>query len=55
MVAIELTTKIGNTASERVAEKAGFHVVENLYDYEYPQVPGSRFQVKRWLCLRSDL
>ena len=45
MVAIELTTKIGNVASERVAQKAGFHLVEILDQYAYPQVPSGRFQL----------
>jgi RimJ/RimL family protein N-acetyltransferase len=45
---VELTTKIGNVASERVAEKAGFQMVEILDDYEYPRAGGARFEVKYW-------
>jgi RimJ/RimL family protein N-acetyltransferase len=45
LVAVELVTKIGNVASERVAEKAGFEMVG--LDHEYVAA-GQRFDVKRW-------
>jgi len=48
LVAVELETMIGNVASERVAEKDGFRLVEEISDYEHPIATGNRFHVKRW-------
>ena len=49
LVAVELETMIGNVASECVAEKAGFHMVEEVSDYEHPIAAGQRYHVKRWM------
>jgi RimJ/RimL family protein N-acetyltransferase len=52
--AMELMTVIGNVASERVAEKAGFELIGMIDDY-VPRgalYPGSTYQVTRWV-LRS--
>jgi RimJ/RimL family protein N-acetyltransferase len=52
--AIELMTVVGNVASERVAEKAGFELTGTVDGYA-PRgalVPGSEYEVKRWV-LRS--
>lgn len=46
--AVELTTMIGNRASERVAEKAGFRAVGRVHEWEHPGAPGSRFDVTVW-------
>jgi RimJ/RimL family protein N-acetyltransferase len=48
LAAVELETMIGNVASERVAVKAGFRLVEEVSDYEHPIAKGKRFDVKRW-------
>jgi RimJ/RimL family protein N-acetyltransferase len=48
MIQVELTTKIGNVASESVAHKAGFEMVAILKDYEPPRAGGARFEVKHW-------
>jgi RimJ/RimL family protein N-acetyltransferase len=45
---VELQTMIGNRASERVAEKAGFDLVATVSDAEHPIAEGERFNVKRW-------
>jgi len=52
--AIELMTVIGNLASERVAEKAGFKLTETIDDYAPRRAlaPGSTYQVRYWV-LRS--
>ncbi len=50
LVAVGLVTMIGNVASERVAEKAGFRMVEELSDYRHPFGPDRRYRVKRWTC-----
>jgi len=49
LVTVELVTMIGNRASERVAEKSGFHVVEEIEDYEHTMAPDQHYHVKRWL------
>jgi RimJ/RimL family protein N-acetyltransferase len=51
---IELMTVIGNLASERVAEKAGFELSGTIDDYAPRRAsdPGSAYQVRRWV-LRS--
>jgi RimJ/RimL family protein N-acetyltransferase len=48
--AVELVTMVGNEASEGVAQKAGFSVVEETPNYEHPSAPGRFYQVKRWRC-----
>ncbi|HLN17119.1 MAG TPA: GNAT family N-acetyltransferase [Acidimicrobiales bacterium] len=48
IVAVELATKIGNTASERVAEKGGFFLVGIDDDHEVPAAPGRTYRVKLW-------
>jgi len=52
--AVELMTAIGNVASERVAEKAGFVQSGTIDDYAPRGAfdPGSTYQVRRWI-LRS--
>jgi RimJ/RimL family protein N-acetyltransferase len=52
--AIELMTVVGNIASERVAEKAGFELAGTIDGYA-PRgalVRGSEYEVKQWV-LRS--
>jgi RimJ/RimL family protein N-acetyltransferase len=47
---VTLTTLEGNRASERVAEKNGFHLVEHISGYK-PVVardPQASYEVKRW-------
>jgi len=46
---VELVTMVGNVASERVAEKAGFEMVGEIADYEHPMGPEHRYHVRRWL------
>jgi RimJ/RimL family protein N-acetyltransferase len=45
---VELQTMIGNRASERVAEKAGFDLIEIASDAAHPIADGQHFNVKRW-------
>jgi len=44
---VQLATVVGNRASERVAEKAGYQFIEEVPDWVHPAT-GGRFQVKRW-------
>ena len=48
---IDLMTKIGNVASERVAEKAGFVVLGTIAQYEPARAvdPDVRHEVKHWI------
>ena len=48
-------TVIGNVASERVAENAGFELSGTIDDYAPRGAldPGSTYQVRRWI-LKSD-
>lgn len=46
---LELVTLLGNVPSERVAEKAGFEMVEEMTDYVHPAKPDARFRAKRWV------
>ncbi len=48
--ALGLVTMIGNVASERVAQKGGFVMVEEISDYRHPFAPDRLFHVKRWTC-----
>jgi RimJ/RimL family protein N-acetyltransferase len=45
---VELQTMIGNRASERVAEKAGFDLLATTSDAQHPIAGGERFNVKQW-------
>jgi RimJ/RimL family protein N-acetyltransferase len=49
---LDLVTMIGNVASERVAERAGFSVVEEIEEYEHVLDPTRRHHVKRWVRRR---
>jgi RimJ/RimL family protein N-acetyltransferase len=49
---IILYTLIGNRASERVAEKAGFLATETLEDYRHPATPDVGVQATRWAIHR---
>jgi RimJ/RimL family protein N-acetyltransferase len=51
---VELQTMIGNRASERVAEKAGFDLVATVSDAEHPLTGDQRFNVKRWALRQPD-
>jgi RimJ/RimL family protein N-acetyltransferase len=55
--AVQLVTIIGNVASERVAEKAGFHLVGTSDDYQVAGAldPDARYSVKRWVRRVGDL
>jgi len=46
--AVGLVTMVGNTASERVAAKAGLCMVEEIPSYKHPLAPDRRHHVKRW-------
>jgi RimJ/RimL family protein N-acetyltransferase len=45
---IDLVTMIGNVASERVAQKAGYVLVTQEAAYSHPGTFGRAFEVKRW-------
>ena len=51
---IELTVLIGNSASERVAQKSGFSLVRVVDNYQHPRVDGSSFRVTLWRIENSD-
>lgn len=44
----DLVTMVGNRASERVAEKAGFDNGGIVHGHEFPEIPGRRFDVIQW-------
>ena len=46
---LELVTLLGNVASERVAEKAGYVMAEEMHDYVHPAKPDQPFRAKRWV------
>jgi len=48
LAAVELVTMVGSGASERVAQKAGFSVVDEIPKYEHRSAPGRVYRVKRW-------
>jgi RimJ/RimL family protein N-acetyltransferase len=48
LTSVGLVTMIGNVASEGVAEKAGFRMVEEITDYRHPFGPDRLYRVKRW-------
>jgi RimJ/RimL family protein N-acetyltransferase len=45
---ITLATMLGNEASERVAQKAGYHLIGERSDYRPPSNPESVYAVKEW-------
>jgi RimJ/RimL family protein N-acetyltransferase len=45
---ITLATMVGNVASERVAQKAGFALVGETSDYRPPRNPDNVYSVKEW-------
>jgi RimJ/RimL family protein N-acetyltransferase len=45
---INLVTMIGNVASERVAQKAGYLLAAQESSYSHPGSAGRTFEVKRW-------
>ena len=62
LVAVDLVTMVGNVASERVAQKAGFQLVGETADYvlgpeqRCPEqgYPEQRYHVKRWVLRGGD-
>jgi RimJ/RimL family protein N-acetyltransferase len=50
---IELMTRIGNIASERVAQKAGFEMKSEIRDFFLATVPGQSVHVKWWTLSRA--
>jgi RimJ/RimL family protein N-acetyltransferase len=48
LLTVGLVTMVGNTASERVAAKVGFRMVEEIRSYEHPLAPDRRHHVRRW-------
>jgi RimJ/RimL family protein N-acetyltransferase len=52
---ISLVTMIGNVASERVAEKAGYAFVGQVRAYSHPGTAGRTFEVKRWIRRMNGL
>jgi RimJ/RimL family protein N-acetyltransferase len=53
LMALGLVTMVGNVASERVAEKGGFLLIEEVSDYVHPLAPKRRLHVKRWECRKA--
>ena len=53
---VKLMTLLGNGASERVAEKAGFVAIGMLEDYAPPRAldPEARHEVTQWVLHASD-
>ena len=45
---ITLATMLGNVASERVAQKAGFAFIGETSDYRPPRNPENVYSVKNW-------
>jgi RimJ/RimL family protein N-acetyltransferase len=52
---VNVMTLLGNQASERVAEKAGFRLVRQVYDFKPSRAldPGALYQVKHWVLERG--
>ncbi len=48
--ALDLLTKLGNAASERVAEKAGYRYLSIVTDVPAALDPHQRFDAKRWVA-----
>jgi len=45
---ITLATMLGNVASERVAQNAGFAMIGETSDYRPPRNPENEYRVKKW-------
>jgi RimJ/RimL family protein N-acetyltransferase len=54
LAAVVLHTLIGNVASERVAEKAGFFKADVLADYRHPATPELGVEATRWVIQRPS-
>lgn len=52
---ISLATMLGNTPSERVAEKAGFALMGRTPDYRTPGSPERSYSVKEWILWNPAL
>jgi RimJ/RimL family protein N-acetyltransferase len=52
---LELVTKLGNVASERVAARAGYALAEEMSEYEHPESPGQTFPARRWVRTSTPL
>ena len=54
---VTLTTLEGNRASERVAEKSGFHLVEQISEYKFAGArdPQASYEVKCWMKSAANL
>jgi RimJ/RimL family protein N-acetyltransferase len=54
---VHLMTVLGNAASDRVAEKAGFHLVGTIEDYKVSGAldPDARYTVRHWVRRASDV
>jgi RimJ/RimL family protein N-acetyltransferase len=50
---IELMTRFGNIASERVAQKAGFEMKSEIRDFFIATAPDQPFKVKWWILSRA--
>ncbi len=46
---VSLATMLGNVASERVAEKAGFSFIGETSDFRPPRNPERTYSVKQWV------
>jgi RimJ/RimL family protein N-acetyltransferase len=53
LAAVVLHTLIGNGASERVAQKAGFIKTDVMSDYRHPATPDVSFRATRWAMERA--
>ena len=49
---LTLVTMLGNVASERVAEKAGYLCASERAEYRPPRNPEQTYSVKEWVCHR---
>ena len=52
---LNLNTKLGNVASEGVAQKAGFEIIGLDEEFEHSSATGERFQVKHWRLRAATL
>jgi RimJ/RimL family protein N-acetyltransferase len=48
LASITLATMLGNVASERVAQRAGYALVGETSDYRPPRNPGKVYRVRNW-------
>jgi RimJ/RimL family protein N-acetyltransferase len=54
LATVELVTMVGNVTSQRVAQKAGFSLIEEIAKWEHRATPGRTYQVQRWQCRAGE-